>query len=477
MKKFFALLVVFTMIFASVGVSAKVPDFMLETPLNYTADYTISMDFESGEDIAALLNEIEIPEEVSVFVDISTLLNGLLSMDAAMHFEASMSQDYSTIEASITADTMQTVDVNKNLNVSANSKMGMWIKMNLNANELTVIYSMPVMNKYLKLDVASLMDEEEAAEMFDGVKKLLDKANIDRINQETTSIMCKYADIDLKATKCTVKFTNKAFVDMLEELIPTITEMTESMNPYEADADMSFDMPSLDGLELLGDKGLTYTYYLSGKKINRCEMEADVSASVANIYTLVTGEPWQYSSKGRMDIKMKCDTVISKYGKTKPEFPVLTEENTFDFAEQMMTYGDDIYYEEYEDYVYPYAWSFAENFVYEEGRYYIPLRYTLEDAFGDKVAIDYNDGKVTVNLSDPGLGTYIEFNVGSNIVHIDGASYDIGMVKVVDGSVYVSTDFFTDVLAWELIYMQHDILSDTLECEFYFGDEPYYDEW
>ena len=85
MKKFFALLVVFTMIFASVGVSAKVPDFMLESPLNYTADYTVSFDFEGGEDIAALFTELEIPEEVSAFVDISTLLNGLLSMDAVMH--------------------------------------------------------------------------------------------------------------------------------------------------------------------------------------------------------------------------------------------------------------------------------------------------------------------------------------------------------------------------------------------------------
>ncbi len=477
MKKFFALLVVFTMIFASVGVSAKVPEFMLESQLNYTADYTVSFDFEGGENIAALFAELEMPEEVSAFVDISTLLNGLLSMDAVMHFESSISEDYTRMEAAITADTIQTVDVNKNLNVSANSKMGMWIKMDVNANELVVIYSMPVMNKYLKLDIASVMDEEASTEMFDAMRKTLNKDTIDKINQETVSIMCKYADINLKPTKCTMKYTNKAFVDMLEELIPSIFSMTEDMNPYEADVDMSFDMPSLEGLELLGDKGLTYTYYISGKKINRCEVEADIKANAANIYTVATGEPWEYNSKGKLDSRIKADMIISDYGKTKPTFPVLTEENSFDFEEYMNSLEEDIYYEEYEDYVYPYAWSYADHFVYEEGRYYIPLRYTLEDAFGDKAAIDYNDGKVTVNLSDPGLGTYIEFNVGSNIVHIDGAPYDIGTVKIVDASVYVSTDFFTDVLNWELIYMQHDILSDALECEFYFGDEPYYDEW
>jgi len=349
----------------------------------------------------------------------------------------------------------------------------MWFKLDLDNDVFEVVYSQPYAEKYFKFDLMQLLSKEEKEELMPVLNTIFSKETLEPMSNKLTDIMLKYADVKVKSSGCTIKFDNAGFVNMIEELIPaTLEEIEDVLQPIQDETALEFDMPSLDGLQLLGKKGITYTYTIRGGNVVRCVENMDISLNIKNIYTLLTGEEWIYSSDGVINLKCDSDMNISKIGVTKPSFPELTSDNSIDFAQMVKEnqyemegeYPEDY---EYEDYASFYASGWSENLVEENGRYYFPLRALLEDAYFESAVIDYENGRISISCKHFDFLDTVTLNVGENYAYIGTQPFDIGEVKLIDSSVYVSREFFENCLNWQLDYFDRSLLDGSISYGFY----------
>ena len=73
MKKIICAVICIIMAFSAISVSAaNVPNFMKLDYNNYTADYTLNLSFDSGEELVTLLEEVGAAEAMSKYLDIES---------------------------------------------------------------------------------------------------------------------------------------------------------------------------------------------------------------------------------------------------------------------------------------------------------------------------------------------------------------------------------------------------------------------
>ncbi len=463
MKRIVTFIMAVAMMFMSAG--AAETDFLSELYNNYTSDYTLSVSFESGDDIAALLEEVEMPDTVNNFVDVKTLLKSLLSLDTTMNLKADISEDFTDIEIGITSETTQNIDVNKNLNIGLSSKAGMWMKINLEESVFEIIYSHPFLNKYMHIDLFEMLPVEEAETAINQLKTVFNKEYMQSMQEFSAELIKKYADVKLSGTKCTVKIDNEALISMAKELMPFLIEKINETIPEEyeylpATEELDY-LEIFDKIQLLGDEGITYEYSLKSGKISKADVKADISLDISKIYEMVSGEEWVYNAKGMLDFKLECTAELSDIDKTKVEFPTLTEENSFSFADMINpVYG------EYEEYTYEptyphyYVSNYTENVQMIDGDIYVPVRETVVAAYEDTAVIEYDKGVIKITCGYfPGFKV-LEMTVGTDKAYLDGQEREIGNVIVKDGISYVKAEAIEEIFGWEMTYMLYDILSN-----------------
>lgn len=477
MKRTISIILMMVFAFSFVTANAEVPKFLTESYNNYTGEYSVSLSFESSDDIIALLEEMEMPEEVNNFVDMKALLKSLLSYDAQMLMQANMSDDFRKMELGLTAETLYKVDVNSNLNVSADMKMGMWMKMDLDAEKpvFEIIYSHPMFNKYMVIDVVAMAtDENEKAEMFKALDGIFNKEYIKSIQETSVSLMEKYADIKMSGATCTVKIDNAGFTAMMDELVPVISDMTKEMmtaEPGYMDQDYTDEVfgeiPSFAGLKILGDEGLTCKYSLLSGKISKAEMKMDLDIDVSELVTYFSGEEWPYEAKGKLKFDMGATVKVSNIGRTKVVFPVLTQENSFDIMDMMPEPYEpegEVYEKQYPNF---YASGYVDYLPVIDGDVYVPMRATFESAYEDQVDIKYNNGIITLHSKYfPGF-TQLKLVVGSGTVYADAKEYKTGKVVEKNGVSYVSYKLMEEVFGWELSSAYYDMVDKTYDYHFY----------
>ena len=473
MKRTVSIILIMVFAFSFVTANAEVPKFLTECYNNYTGQYSVSLSFESSDDIIALLEELEMPEEVDYFVDLKALLKSLLSCDAQMLLQADMSDDFRKIELGLTAETLYKVDINSNLNVAADMKMGMWMKMDLDEENpvFEIIYSHPMLNKYILINVFEMIaDENEKEEMLRALTAIFNKEYITSIQETSVSLMEKYADIKISGALCTVKIDNDGFTAMMDELMLAISEMmaTEYTGIDQVYIDETFGtVPSFSGLKILGDGGLVYKYSLLSGKISKAEMSMDVDMDISSLVTYLTGEEWEYEASGRLAFEMESVVKVSNIGKTKVTFPVLNDENSFDIMEMMPEPYEpegDVYEKQYPNF---YAEGYVDYLPVIDGDIYVPVRATFTSAYDDQVEIQYNNGIITLHSSYfPGF-TQLKMVVGSGTVYADAREYKTGKVIERNGVSYVSYKLIEDVFGWELSSAYYDMVNKTYDYYFY----------
>ena len=478
MKKITSIIISFVLLFSFISVSAQTPAFLSEAYNNYTGDYSLSIDFENSEDIVALIEEIEFDEEIYNYIDLKALITSLLSLDSKMLLQADMSDDFSKIELSMTSASESTIDVNKNLNIGVNAKTGMWIKIDLDAIDpvFDVIYSYPYLNKYMHINIFEApMDEDEKRDMLTMLRIIFSEDFIREMQNFSSSLLTKYAQIKISGLKWVVKIDNDALISMTEEIMIYIFDlMSEISNTASIEFISTADttpnpeeMPSLRGLKLLGDEGITYTYSLSSGKISSINVDADICIDISSLFTNVLDEPWFYDAKGLLDFKIKSDAKISKIGSTNVDFPALTEENSFSPLDALTspTYPEPVPAEEF--YPNPYFYNEAENIPVINSLPYVPLRQTIESAYGHTAAVEYNNGTITVKGDHLPWFNELLLNIGSGTVYFDSAPYETETVIAENGTTYVSAKFFVDFFGWELTSADYNMLYDYYTYSFF----------
>lgn len=470
MKKILALVLALSLIFTSVS-AVDISPLFSNSELNYTTEYTLSASFDNAENIVNLLRELGITDEIERYIDLESILNSISNADEKMKLEADMSSDFKRIKLAITSESSGNIIFNPNLSVGINAKNGMWIHMDLDAEKpiYKIIYFTPLQNKYLVMDMFEMMNEEETQDIIKALDSVFDKEYLDSITDFVSEIYTKYADIKSNGTTYTIKLDNDGLIGMLSELIPFVIETTGGVMPesevQQGFANIEIDpvLALLDNLRLLGDKGITMTFSLFSGKLNRMDFSADFEINIEELLSSLVGMEWQYKSDGKLDFTINYSAKMSKYGKTSPKFPTLTDENSFTFETNVIEPTDD-YIPEYPHY---YASASADRLICENGEYYVPLRGLLEDAYDDTVSITYLNGTVTATCEHFADFKSFMLTNNSTAAYFDGKLRYVPKVIMQDGTTYVSYSFFKNTFNWELSEIYHDVLEGTYSFSFY----------
>ena len=461
MKKLFTFVVAMILTCSMITVSAAVPGAISKIYDNYTCDYRITMSFESGEDIVALLEETGALEDMERYVDTRALMESLIKQDVKMNLQIDMSEDLRKIEMGLTADSAHNINVNKNLIMDVNAKYGLWMNLDLTSEEpvFELIYTHPFLNKYAFVDVFELLTEEEKDELLDILNSVLNKENMEKIQHYSVGLIEKYASIKLKGNNCTVKIDNDAYTSMMDD---GLTYFYEQMQGYGMDEEIvavEEQTPSYKGMQLLGNDGITINYAMALGNITSMNIDADININLSEIY----GEEWGYESDGILKFNVQCDIVMSKISKTKVDFPVITEENSFDFFE---TYYGEYYYEDEYEWDYPYYWTggYTDYLPVINDKIYVPLRQTIYDAYDDTANIDYNNGVITLTSE---YFDEIKLTIDSDVAYIDGVAQNIHKVVKINNVTYVAASDIEDIFGWRLSCAEYDMLENLYYYNFY----------
>ena len=469
--------IVIALVVMCVSVSAGIPEFLTESYNNYTANYSFTMSFKGGDDINALLEETGVMETIGRRVDVKALISGMLSSGTVMTVKANISDDFKKAQMSLTSDIKSNISVNKNLNLNIEAKMGVWLRLDLEASEpvFEIVYTSPMYNKYILIDLFDFVEnDEEKAQIIDVLNKFFNKDTIDIIKARALELLEKYSNITMKGAVCTIQIDNAGLIGIIKEFISVITDMTDSLPSIDvmgeiiSVADEEYyetEEPSLnfDNLQILGKDGITIKYSLFSGKISSINIDADFSIDVSKIFESTTGEEWQYQAKGILDFGVKSDVKLTNIGKTKVDFPTLNDENSFNYIDTFFQYEE---YEYEESYPWYYAYATSDELPVVDGEYYIPLRDMLEYAYEDTVEIAYSKGVIDINCKWFDKFDNLKVDINSGNIYADNVLRKTLKVMVSNGITYVGASVFEDIFGWELYDITHYILEDYYEIGF-----------
>ena len=458
MKKAVSLFIAISMLLCMTAYGAGL-DFLTEMYPNYTAETSVKLRFESSEELAALINEIDFNDEIENYVDLKALLKSLLSNDSVMTVQVDMSDDMKVMKAAVTAESSQFVEVNANLSADVKSKTGIWVDADFSDEEnpsFTMIYSHPFMNKYLVIDLPEAMGDD-FDEFSNVMEVFLNPELIKEVNSVVADTVNKHADVKASYGKCVINIDNDALLNIAEDLIKYYSENL----PEEIASEINGI--DLSGIKLLGENGIQSTYILKKGKISSAATYMDIELDLKSIYSMIVAEEWPIESQGVLSFSVEMKQSIKNAGKTKVEFPELTDENSISFDE---LYGDDYEYEE----EYPlYVYSECDYLPIIDGETYVPLRQTMEEAYEDTIQITYENGTVTLASENFIDFKTLSLKIGSDKAVSDTGEYTIKAPIVKDGVSYVATSFFEDVLGWSYNYAWQDVLNGV----YYYSFDPY----
>ncbi len=462
MKKFIAIFVMVFMLVSVVFANGTVPKFLTSPMTNYTADYDISINFDNSEEISKLLAELEMLDEVSYIFDMEMLLRTLLTCSGKMSVQTNMSDDFSKIQLALTSDSEHSISFNSNLNMNIDSKTGMWIDMDLSNEENPVfdmVYKLPFFNKYMKVSNKEILSDNEMVSVFSSV---YNKEYMDSLQKIGMELFVKHSTVKGTAAKYTFKMDNEGFVGFLNELMPLICD-------FISEFDETMELPDFSGLTFLGEDGITTEVVLSGGKIKTEKINADISIDLSKLYPILSGMPWEYQSAKTIDFTFSINANVSNVGKTKVNFPKLTEENSFKIEDLYDSQDEEFDYMETDVPQYPmwYVDEVCDNLFIIDDEVYVPLRQTLEAAYEESILIDYNNDKITMSCDYFSQFDKMTININSDKALVDGKEVKIMKPILYKDRTYVSSTFFTDILGWEFWYASHDLVDDCYQYSFY----------
>ncbi len=492
MKKILSFLLITVIMLSGITAYAQIPEFLTKTYTNYTTDYQMSFQLENGAEIVDFIRE-RMPTDVGIMkvLDLNSIFSSMLSLDATANIKANISEDYKKIQLSATTDYFYDVNAGENMVISLKATAGTWVNMDISATEpvFELIYSYPYSNKYVKQNILEDCSEEEKAQIITIMNLVLNKDFINSFNSTALQLLEKHAKITASGNICTIEIDNAGLIAMIEDFIAVFGAKISALMPYFTEAasigiiggadgptaiyttdDTESEMPpealfpSLEGVQILGSEGIVCKYTLNGNKPSKAEMNMDISIDVSEIFGLA--EPLN------IDFSVKYDANMSNFGTTKVGFPVLTEENSVTYKE-LFDYPTPDYSG---DYYNPYVWFETNRILLPNNLYYLPLRQTMTEAYGDEISIEYQDGKIT--LQSPWFKEFetLTFQENSATAYVDDKQITISPILEQDGTAYISWAVLEELFNWSGLSITHDMLNGVYNIDFYTYDINHYED-
>ncbi len=449
---------------------AEMPGALTKLYTNYTANQTVTLSLKNADDFIAFLDEVEINDTLEKYIDMKMLIESLFTNSTQMNIQADISNNFEKILVGITADSAQKFDLNPNLKMDINSKMGMWLDLDISGDEpvCKLIYQQPYRNKYAVIDMMQApLEEEERAEMLSVFKNILNKEFLQSINRKSIEIIQKYADTGFKGKYYCIDIDNSAFINIANEFNAYINEIIQTEESVVT-------IP--EGFEILGKEGISVKYSIFNNNISNAQISADFCIDLSKISEVIYEEAWEYQSRGIINFELESEAKYSDISKTKVEFPEITEENSVDLVKELAAepVPEDTETLEYEENrTYPNLWaSDYFSYVYTEGEeVYVPVRSAMVAAYEEQVDISYESGIITLSSEYfPGFKQLV-IKLGGETAYADGTAVNIGKIIFKDDTTYIRAKAIEEIFDWELVDASYNFIYNEYSYTFYTKNE------
>ncbi len=494
MKKLLSVLLCITMLMSGMSVFADTFDELSDilsssSTGNYALDAKMSVSLDAPIELLELANEALAEEDV--YIDLSGIVGSFFNTTIDMDMKMNASKDLKKFVSEIKMKTNLPLVISSNLKITIDMNMDMYINFDATDAEnpsFSTIFTIPVYNKYIVIDSASLMqDEQTAAEM-----KEFFKMYSEILSQAASFNMELYKDfytVEKTGSTYTLTMSDEQFKSFMKKLpeimfdmnLPGMNELTEE-EKIEFNVQFAAIMGVIDNFTILGEDGAVSVCTVDGGKVK--QMDSSISFDF-NIYDIAstfmimsgdydTGELNEMLSpltkeNSRIAFTLK-ETDIYSYDSesVKITLPEITEENSIDIIQELYQdiYEDDDYdgmYENYDSFVVVNTGIPTRTTV---GYPYLPLRSVFEAAELDSANIGWHQENgtnvVTVKGTDKfdfeefkfiytkdGFGTFIidgEEFTGEGVYISGGVTYiAANVIEYLTGYTY---EFYPDYLSY-----------------------------
>lgn len=219
MKKVFAVVLTFCLIFSSVSAFALTGDEIFKEYTNYDAHLKMSMKLEQYPQ--ALVDEFQ-----DDFFDIKKFIEGFNDTGYEADVKLNANEDFTKMTANANADLSFPLMFNDRLEIGVNASTNMWLDMDVSdfSNlKYKVIYLTPASNKYMYIDNAfefAKFDEYQYEELKKAFDFAVDKGFRDKINE----IIKKNSKLDVSSDKITLTVDAKGIKSIVADFLELLWE-------------------------------------------------------------------------------------------------------------------------------------------------------------------------------------------------------------------------------------------------------------
>ncbi len=503
MKKLLSVLLCITMLMSGMSVFADTFDELSDildssSTGNYACSSKMSVSLDAPIELLELANEALAEEDV--YIDLSGIVGSFFNTTIDMDMKMNASKDLKKFVSEIKMKTNLPLVINSNLKITIDMNMDMYINFDATDAEnpsFSMIFTIPVYDKYIVIDSAYLMqDEQTAAEM-----KEFFKMYSEILSQTASFNMELYKDFyTVKKTGSTYTLTmsDEQFKSLMKSLpeimfdmgLPGMNELTEE-EKLEFNVQFAAIMGVIDNFTILGEDGAVSVCTVSGGKVKQIDSSISFDFNIydiASAFMIMTGDYdtgelnemlsplTKENSRIAFTIK-ETDVYSYDENKTKIAFPTLSEENSYNIFEELYSDNQDDYYDDEEYFVDEYASIYVETTGIptrtSDGLPYLPLRAVFEQFELDENAIGWEsvNGQSVVTV----MGTQeIGFNElkitntkdGRSSVFVDGKEYQDEGAFLSKGVTYISTKLITHLTGYEFYDWSESIYYDYEYCEY-----------
>jgi len=463
MKKLLCVFIALIMVFSSFAVYADTETLFAafeNAPLSASTRTEMTITLNKPFDF---INQLISEEDMyDMPVDIQMLAESACSITESIDMEYSISEDMKQMKYAASTEINMPLEFSEDFKADIWAQIGIWLDMDLtdeSAPKLEVIYKVPFSNKYLVLDYADLIEQDEysaqqlieymdnytSKDMVDELKSFYKETVLENMTIKETSTNREYVlTADDAGFKKIIKSAAEKMYDIIMEALGVQEEIDNEEYRYQFEEYLSV----FENFQILGKDGFKIRVSLKNKQLSISDVSMHVNCNLYDAVTEFGGDMSNYDREmWWLDFTINVKTAYDKVNqKLDITFPELTEENS-----RKMFDSDYDYIPMYERI---YIDTTSEIIPDSNGNFSIPLEDAMSGCYIAKKYYSVQDGKITINCpeNDKYSFTTAEMNVGSDVLTVDGVETKLytSVAALEDGSVMIPIDAVVAITGYEL---------------------------
>ncbi len=375
-------------------------------------------------------------------IDVQMLAESACSISESVDMAYSVSEDYKKIKLSASTEINMPLEFSEDFKADIWAQVGFWVDVDVTDTEnplFKIVYKVPFSNRYLIIDYADIiLEDEAAAESFvEYIEKYLNKDMMDDLTAFYKNVILENMTIKETANNREYVLTtdDKGFKTIIKEAVNKVydviadaLDLNDSMYDEETRYQFEEYMSVFENFTILGKDGMKIKISLKNNTVSLTDIAIHINCNLYDAVTEFGGDMSEYDrEKWWLDFTVSTKTTYTDVNKKIDiQFPELTDVNSYNPFE-------DSY-----DYVSPYNYIVVQT-SYKispdlNGNFVLPLKDAMRGCSIAKKYYSVENNVITINSPEGYYDfTKAEMTVGSDVITIDGTAHTLYAPVSVDG--------------------------------------------